>query len=377
MRIYRILMLVIKLSIIGSLALLFPSDANCQRFLNFTDDRDHVYCSQDSYKGDASSRERVTYFSDLFRGDYAEDYEVWENDFQDSLQHGEEWTIDGASSCHLDDNEGSRMSQAIENSQRYGREPIETGWFPQSLPYFDSEDQISIFCTVGFHDTAKARNRLVRYFSAPFYFYRADWEKSRSYTDREREEEGWRKDFRVYLENRYKIRLDSDREVYCRENKYHDKVYSEFRREILDAEINNWAPIFTGWTPEGVENDYSFERPLQDFEITVNSWDRSVRICIRDHECEDGDKVRVRVNGITIFDDHELFRENFCRTVSVNEGKNGIEFFAINGSGNKGDCNYADANTGQISVTGKDTQTQTWKYRGGAGSSANIVIAVR
>lgn len=50
---------------------------------------------------------------------------------------------------------------------------------------------------------------------------------------------------------------------------------------------------------------------------------------------------------------------------------------AVNGTGRKGNCSYANVNTGEIRVEGKTGETQSWRHRGGAGSSANIIVNVK
>ncbi|MDE0101016.1 MAG: hypothetical protein OXN89_01425 [Bryobacterales bacterium] len=47
---------------------------------------------------------------------------------------------------------------------------------------------------------------------------------------------------------------------------------------------------------------------------------------------------------------------------------------ALNGSGFEGPYSYADANTGELRVSGVSTETQTWNHRGGLGSSAELVV---
>jgi len=115
--------------------------------------------------------------------------------------------------------------------------------------------------------------------------------------------------------------------------------------------------------------------PLQDFHITVPSSAPNVRVCVRDHECEDGDIIRVSVNGKGVFNG-ELYNRWDCRDVRVRSGRNSITLYAVNGTGYKGSCSHADVNTGQIRVTGKNSETQSWQHRGGAGSKANIVVDV-
>lgn len=99
--------------------------------------------------------------------------------------------------------------------------------------------------------------------------------------------------------------------------------------------------------------------------------------CVRDHECEDGDRVRVSINGIELLDE-EIVNAWSCRTLTLREGRHYVELFAVNGTGYKGeDCNHADMNTGEIRVTGEDAQTQSWRHRGGAGSGASLEVVVR
>ena len=143
------------------------------------------------------------------------------------------------------------------------------------------------------------------------------------------------------------------------------------RRLRREKATNTARFIETNWKPE----HFSEPRPLRDFHATVPADDRSVQVCIRDHECEDGDRVRVTVNGRTIFNG-EIVNQSVCESVPVSAGNNRIELHATNGSGNKGPCDYRDANSGQITVTARGSQRQTWKHRGGSGSSARIVVTV-
>ena len=58
-------------------------------------------------------------------------------------------------------------------------------------------------------------------------------------------------------------------------------------------------------------------------------------------------------------------------------GRNEIELYAINGTGRKGNCSYADENTGELRVEGENAESQLWRHRGGAGSSAAIIVDVQ
>ena len=93
------------------------------------------------------------------------------------------------------------------------------------------------------------------------------------------------------------------------------------------------------------------------------------------HQCEEGDRIRVTVNGATVFSE-ELFNQEQCVAVPVRAGTNSINLFALNGTGFKGNCNFADTNTGRIRVVGTNTVSQTWNHAGGAGSSANLNVSI-
>lgn len=114
--------------------------------------------------------------------------------------------------------------------------------------------------------------------------------------------------------------------------------------------------------------------PLDDFNVTIpSSCTRQVQICVRDHQCEDGDEIRVTVNGRVEFSG-ELFNEPHCFNVPVQQGTNSIDLLALNGTGFKGPCDHSDVNTGAIEVSGGGTQS--WRHRGGAGSTANLNITI-
>ena len=117
--------------------------------------------------------------------------------------------------------------------------------------------------------------------------------------------------------------------------------------------------------------------PLDDFNVTISSsCRREVRICLRDHQCEDGDRVQVSVNGSVVFSG-ELLNAASCVNAPVRQGSNSISMLALNGTGFKGNCSFADSNTGEIQIFGNNNvQTQTWSHRGGAGSRANLVVNI-
>ena len=116
------------------------------------------------------------------------------------------------------------------------------------------------------------------------------------------------------------------------------------------------------------------DRGLRDFPMQIKGESGSLEICVRDHECEDGDRISVDVDGQNLFSG-EILNDWACTTMQVEHGQSyPIELTALNGTGYKGNCSYADGNTGEIRVTGNNTATQVWRHRGGAGSRAQIIV---
>ena len=118
-------------------------------------------------------------------------------------------------------------------------------------------------------------------------------------------------------------------------------------------------------------------RPIRNVNVSIPaSCPTEVQVCVRDHQCEDGDIARVTVNGGGVFSG-ELFNQWACRTVPVRAGSNSVEFLAVNGTGFKGQCDHSNVNTGQLRITGgNNAQTQEWSHAGGAGSSANLNVVI-
>ena len=116
------------------------------------------------------------------------------------------------------------------------------------------------------------------------------------------------------------------------------------------------------------------ERGLQDFPVQIEGETGTIDICVRDHECEDGDAISVDIEGRNVFTG-EIVNEAMCSALEVEAGRDyDIELTALNGTGFKGACNFADANTGEILVRGLNAETQLWRHREGAGSQARIVV---
>ena len=181
------------------------------------------------------------------------------------------------------------------------------------------------------------------------------------------ESDRWKREFVNYL---YGQNFDPDLfSPYCF---FEDSLSSAERSYDDHFQVDDviFDAVRTNWAPDNFSN-----MPLQDFNIRVSSYRQEIEVCVRDHECEDGDKVRVSVNGSRIFSG-EIDNDWVCDTVDANEGDNRVELYAVNGTGRKGNCSYADVNTGEIRVEGKNTETQSWRHRGGAGSSASIIVTI-
>lgn len=191
---------------------------------------------------------------------------------------------------------------------------------------------------------------------------------------------GYENDFYDYLESRgFEPDITNS---YCFFEPTLQEAEQALLRDVEGDRRNGYTVVQTEWRPAGSAGTGSaaepfIPQPLGDFRISVPSSPYDVQVCVRDHECEDGDRVRVSINGIELMSE-EIFNTWMCRRMTLSEGRHDIELFAVNGTGYKGeDCSHADANTGEIRVTGKDSQTQSWRHRGGAGSSADIEVTVQ
>ena len=151
-----------------------------------------------------------------------------------------------------------------------------------------------------------------------------------------------------------------------------------FVYEWNSSRPENGARCFqAGWAFEEQATFGESGTPIRDFPVNIpGNCSREVQICVRDYSCEDGDEIRVTVNGDIVFEG-ELFTRPQCRDVAVREGDNPIEMLALNGTGGKGNCPN-DVNTGEITVTspGGNQTLQRWRHSGGAGSTANLVVTI-
>ena len=202
------------------------------------------------------------------------------------------------------------------------------------------------------------------------------------------------KDFDLAVENGVPEGIWSDGTTMWAADGYRHKVYAYNMRsksrdshKDFDLAVGNTSP--TGIWSDGTimwVADYNGEiyaygglgatsdQDIQDFSMKIRGSTGSLKICVRDHECEDGDKIRIEVDGRSIFSG-EIDNDWDCYTLNVWAGESyAVELTALNGTGYKGNCSYRDENTGEIRVTGENIETQVWRHRGGAGSKARIIV---
>ena len=167
---------------------------------------------------------------------------------------------------------------------------------------------------------------------------------------------------------------------HCFFEETHRESESRLRQRREEDARKGYRVMRTDWAPDasggGSRGSAFTPQPIRDFRISVPGSPYEVEVCVRDHQCEDGDRVRVSVNGSVLLSG-AIFNAWQCRTMPLEEGRHQIELYAVNGTGYKGDCSYADGNTGELRVSGQDSETQSWRHRGGKGSSARIVVTVR
>ena len=122
---------------------------------------------------------------------------------------------------------------------------------------------------------------------------------------------------------------------------------------------------------------------LENFDIGVCDSQREVQLCVWDHACEDGDRIRVAVNAGVVFSG-EIYNLKTCMTIPVHGGPNTIELTALNETGPQGcDGTPAPPNTGAISIqgtlSGDPLEEQEWTHNQGTGGRAtmNVTIGTR
>ena len=226
-----------------------------------------------------------------------------------------------------------------------------------------AEDHDHVYCTYTYFDQDGDPVSRV-FFSAVFL---GNWSKNYRYLK-------WEYEYSQYISEKHDV-FELGGNAVCLKDDHSGETFSDLNGSVRSYRSRDYEVILTRWAPEEVTQNFT-RRPLSDFNITVSSSPSDIKICVRDHECEDGDQVRISVNGQTLFSS-EIMNDWYCQSTRISEGHNRIELYAINGSGRKGNCSYTDVNTGEIRVLGLNTETQTWEHRGEAGSSASIFVTVR
>ena len=180
----------------------------------------------------------------------------------------------------------------------------------------------------------------------------------------------------------------------CDDWRTRDEAEKRLQSHAKESEGVGYRVVYTNWTPGGGESGTGPlpDQPIRDFTVSIGgtepyteqgafgtSWtvDPNVlSICVRDHECEDGDKVSVLVNGNALLT-AEIAADWQCEDVRLGPGTHAIELRAVNGTGFKGECSHADINTGEIMVASdREDSVQRWRHRGGAGSSARLRVTL-
>ena len=134
-------------------------------------------------------------------------------------------------------------------------------------------------------------------------------------------------------------------------------------------------------TADGQDITPATRKGLRPFTVSQ----RDIQICVWDYQCEDGDRVTVKMEqlrgggGFTAnqtlvsfpLRNWKLSNEPRCINAVVPDSGLRIVLVAENGTGFEGQCSHADANTGAMSVSGGGGR-DTWALNGGSGTSTSI-----
>ena len=150
-----------------------------------------------------------------------------------------------------------------------------------------------------------------------------------------------------------------------------DVVSSGCASYSVSPGVGRWSAPSTTPTPTPTN-------PLRDVNVTIpSSCPREIQLCVWDWACEDNDRMRISVNGNTVFSG-TIYNEEQCRVVPVREGRNSIELYAFNvGDDTCGQTPAENYNSARLRIRGgTDARTQTVEGPGQAGSSANLNITI-
>ena len=100
---------------------------------------------------------------------------------------------------------------------------------------------------------------------------------------------------------------------------------------------------------------------IADWDISVASASSNVDVCVRDHACEDGDQIRVSIDGQVIHNG-EIFNTPSCYKYPVIAGRTyNMEIYNINQDGGK--CSGSNSvNTGEVTIRGLNLRRRQWDH---------------
>lgn len=151
-------------------------------------------------------------------------------------------------------------------------------------------------------------------------------------------------------------------------------IYKEIKSDrscsykINPSSIMSWSKFISSGSNQQLADWGSFSAKID------SSGKHSVDVCLRDTQCEDGDILDITLNGSALIR-MELFNTDSCVSIPVSSGTNYLGVYAVNGTGFKGNCNYSDNNTGEVTVKGITSQkTQVYTVVGGQSSYGELKI---
>ena len=102
-----------------------------------------------------------------------------------------------------------------------------------------------------------------------------------------------------------------------------------------------------------------------------------LQICVRDYSAEDGDILRLSVNGVVVIE-RELFFAEFCQPITFREGQNTITATALNDGTNP--PNSGEVTVSAINAAGErissTTRIQKYGLPAGTSSSSSIIVNI-
>ena len=143
-------------------------------------------------------------------------------------------------------------------------------------------------------------------------------------------------------------------------------LFAAFTAFHFNEQISSWIVTLTQPPLDA--------RPI---EVVMSKYNPVIDLCIYDYGCDDGDRIKVTLNGGDVFRG-ELYAERQCLTdLDVRLGGNSIVLTALNGSGGKGGCPN-EVNTGAVLVASVDENSwQEYSWALSEGESAEALIVTK